>query len=1117
MHLTLLQKGKKLRHSGMLLLMFLIATSAMAQSNVTGVTQRITSGRITAEDKSPLPGVNVVIKGTSNGTVTDAEGNYQIIATSANDVVIFSFVGFASKEVRVGELTTLDVVLTPDTKQLNEVVVTALGIEKDAGKIGYAVQKVQGSDLTKAREPNAVNSLAGKVAGLTVGSSTEMMGRPNVVLRGNSDILFVVDGVPISTDTWNISSDDIENYTVLKGPNASALYGSRGQNGAILITTKKASRERPFTIEFNSSTMFDKGFLTNLQTQDEYGPGDNYQYAYGNDPLGKTGINSGDYDIWGPRFNFSDGPTRSVPQYDSPIDPATGIRQGTPWVNRGKNNLNRFVQTGILSTNNISISSRTDKADLRFSISQNSQRGIIPNTNLNITNVNMSQGFNFSSKVRLEATINYNHQSSPNTPDVQYGPNSLIYNIAIWGGADWNIDDMKSYWEDGKVGVQQKYAEHVKYNNPYFVAHEWLRGHNKNDLYGQVKLSFKINDHFDVSVRTQISTWDQFKSEKMPYSAISYDRYVAQGDYREDKRNLFENNTDALVKYTQNFGKFSVNAIGGANLRTFSYNSFYGTTDYLSVPGVYNFSNSKNSARFFNYNSNMQVGSAYYTLDLGYRNYFNISTTGRVDKLSTLPSSNNTYFYPSVSISTVVNEYVKLPEVITFLKLRASYANVKDGLTQYTIGPAFAALGIQTLPMVGYGAFNTTNQNGSYQVSSSAYDGPSYGNGSYYSTNNLYNNQPSTSYTNVISNPKLKPSSTSSFEYGLDAKFLENRIGFGATLFDNINGPKIFNLPVSESTGYSSAIQNGIKTQKQGIELTLSGTPLRNPTGLTWDVLVNWSTFKETLKEIYPADPTITNYNTYLKVGDRMDKWYGNKFYRSPDGSIITKSGLPMQDNGTPQFLGYTNPDWVFGINNKFTYKNFTFSFQFDGRVGGVILDYNELKLMQGGRHIWTTQGDMGVARKLEDADVFANNSTSGHYVGNGEEIVGGTPNIVNGVITNMNELTFAKNTTPVNLQNWVGGTRNFDEADRISRSFVKLREIILGYNLPKSALAKTPIRQASFSIVARNVFYWGAVKDYDIDPFSSGYNFSNNRTVTAGTLQTPTMRRYGFNINLVF
>jgi len=224
-----------------------------------------------------------------------------------------------------------------------------------------------------------------------------------------------------------------------------------------------------------------------------------------------------------------------------------------------------------------------------------------------------------------------------------------------------------------------------------------------------------------------------------------------------------------------------------------------------------------------------------------------------------------------------------------------------------------------------------------------------------------------------------------------------------------------------------------------------------------------------------------------------------------------------MEDNGTPQFLGYTNPDWVFGVNNKFTYKNFTLSFQLDGRVGGVILDYNEVKLMQGGRHIWTVQGDMGVARKLEDADVFANNSTSGHYVGNGEEITGGTPNIVNGVITNLNELTFSKNTTAVNLQNWVGGTRDFDEADRISRTFVKLREIVLGYNLPKSALAKTPIHQASISFVARNVFYWGAVKDYDIDPFSSGYNFSNNRSVTGGTLQTPTVRRYGININLVF
>jgi hypothetical protein len=226
---------------------------------------------------------------------------------------------------------------------------------------------------------------------------------------------------------------------------------------------------------------------------------------------------------------------------------------------------------------------------------------------------------------------------------------------------------------------------------------------------------------------------------------------------------------------------------------------------------------------------------------------------------------------------------------------------------------------------------------------------------------------------------------------------------------------------------------------------------------------------------------------------------------------------LPLEDNATPQFLGYTNPDWVFGINNKFSYKNFTLSIQLDGRIGGVMLDYNQLKLMQGGRHIWTTQGAMGEARRLEDADVKTTNSTSGHYVGDGVQIASGTPTIVNGVITNLNELTFTSNTTKVNLQNWVGGTRDFDEADKISKSFAKIREIVIGYNLPKSALSKTPIRQASVSIVARNVFYWGAVKDYDIDPFSSGYNFSNNRTVTQGTLQTPTVRRYGININLVF
>jgi TonB-dependent SusC/RagA subfamily outer membrane receptor len=407
----------------LILLMVMTATASWAQFPISG---KVTSG----EDSSPLPGVNVLIKGTANGSITDVNGEYKINASSSSDVLVFSFVGFTSQEMPVNGQTAINIVLATDAAQLDEVVVTALGIEKDVAKLGYAQQKVLGADLIKAREPNPLNSLVGKVAGLTVGASSEMLGRPQLVLRGETPLI-TVDGVPVVSDSWNISPDDIESYTVLKGPAASALYGSRGQYGAIMIITKKGSRDaRGFSIDFNSSTMVDKGFLTIPKVQNEYGGGEYNTYKFGNDALGQGGgFNQNDYDVWGPRLNG-----QLIPQYDSPVDPATGIRTATPYVARGKDNLQKYLRAGVLSTNNIAIAATGDKYDVRASVSHSYQRGIVPNTDLNINNFNISMGYNFTPKLRIESNLNYNRQYSDNIPDVNYGPNSMIYILDVCCG-----------------------------------------------------------------------------------------------------------------------------------------------------------------------------------------------------------------------------------------------------------------------------------------------------------------------------------------------------------------------------------------------------------------------------------------------------------------------------------------------------------------------------------------------------------------------------------------------------------------------------------------------------------------------------------------------------------
>ncbi|CCH03428.1 TonB-dependent receptor plug [Fibrella aestuarina BUZ 2] len=1077
--------------------------------SLSGRAQTITGRIVSADDQAPLPGVSILVKGTGVGTTSRADGTYTINVpnsqASGRAMLTFSFIGFASREVAVGNQSRIDVAMQPGDQQLSEVVITALGIKKDVRQTGVAIQQVDGATLVKAREPNPINSLVGKVAGLTIGASAELLRRPTIALRGNTDVLFVVDGVPINSDTWNISNDDIETYTVLKGASASALYGFRGKNGAILITTKRGSKDRRgFSVEVNTSQQLDNGFIAIPKVQDQYGPGDHGVYAFGD---GKgNGLNDGDYDIWGPRF---DG--QLIPQYDSPVVPGqtfttkfangnsfTSNRQPTPWVARGKDNLTRFLQTGILSTNNIAISSTGEKHDLRFSISQNYQLGLVPNTKLNITNFNVSAGYNFTPKLRFESNLNFNRQYTPNFPDVNYGPNSMIYNIVAWGGADWSIDDMKQIWQPGKEGTQQIYAEYQRYNNPWFMAKYWLRGHYKNDLYGYTSLRYKLIDGLELTAKTQLTTWNLLRTEKFPYSMTVYGREEARGDYREDRRNLFDNINQVLLQYNKPISKdISLNALAGGEIRVLNYNANWASTNYLNVPGVYNFANSSNPVLASNYTADMRVYSAYYSADVSFRDYATLSTTGRMDKLSTLPQANNTYFYPSVALSTVVSDYVKLPSVVSFLKLRASYANVKDALTQSTIG---STPGL-SFPL-GYG-----------DDYASAYGGPTYQNSAVYSTSLQYNNKPAAYYTNTLNNPDIKPNSTSQTEIGLDARFLNNRLALDAAYYISNDGPRIFSLPISGVTGYNARLVNGISTQKKGWEVSLTGKALRLPSGLSWDVVGNLSGYVERLKEVYPEGGINTlqssyfvggsSSNRFLNVGDRTDAFYSGAFIRTADGQLINDAGGRPIVNPVAQLLGYVNPKFVWGLNNRFAYKNLSFSFQFDGRVGGVIGDYVQQKTFQGGRNIETVEGALGAARANDVQNIKS-------YVGEGVQVVNGAAIKYDalGNITNYNELQFTPNTTQTFAQDYVARVYGQTEAFLISRSYAKLREVVIGYSLPQSLLGRVGIRQATVSLVGRNLLYFAERTDIDLDQFITG---------GVSSLQTPTTRRYGINLNLTF
>jgi len=562
---------------------------------------------------------------------------------------------------------------------------------------------------------------------------------------------------------------------------------------------------------------------------------------------------------------------------------------------------------------------------------------------------------------------------------------------------------------------------------------------------------------------------------------------------------LFENNTDVLATYNKKITPdISLTASAGGNIRTYDYQSTYITTDYLNVPassinpGAYAFDNSANPIKAYNYNAPMSVLSAYWFVDASFKNWINLGLTGRWDKNSTLPPSKNLGFYPSASLSFVLSEALKLPEAISFLKVRGSYAQVNKGNTLSTIGPTPTA----AFPLEYGSTYN------------SPYDGPDYSNSAVYSTPLVYDNKPGAYYPNTLTNSNLNTYQTTGTEVGLDVRFLSNRIGLDVTYFNNIDGPRISPQSLPSSTGYTGFLTNGEKTQREGVEITINAKPLDRG-DFKWNVLLNWSTFKETWKEFAPGQTR----KGFYQIGDRVDGYYAGAFYKTPDGQLINDAGgRPIRTN-VNQFLGNVNPDWSWGITNKFSYKNWGLTVQFDGRVGGSIVNYIQRQTFRGGRHIETVQGAMGVARAQDELGVKS-------YVGPGVIISNGQTikyDPVTGAITNYSELQFAPNTTATFLQDYISRYYAAEEANLMSRSYAKLREVTLSYNVPASLLKGSVLRAASLSLVGRNLLYFADKSDMDIDQYVNYSVQSSGIPDGYATLQSPSLRRYGFNINLTF
>lgn len=994
---------------------------------------------------------------------SDHSGKF-VIDAHIGDTLRIGYMGYLPKVFIVGNQSSSVISLIPNQQSLNEVVVTALGIKKEKQAIGYSVQEIKGKDMVKAREPNAISGLAGRVSGLTITPSTNLFGDPGITLRGRSNILIVVDGMPINTDSWNLSPDDIESYSVLKGANAAALYGNRGQNGAIVITTKRAkSQDKGFQVEFNSSTQLQTGYNAIPKIQTEYGPGSNYQYAFKDGRGG--GINDNDYNIWGPRFEG-----QLIPQYNSPIDPKTGQLIPLPWEARGKDNLKKFLQNGLLSTNNIAISTKNDHGDLRLSASQMFQRGTTPNTKLGSTNINLTGGINAGSKLRFDASINYNKQYSPNYPNIAYGPNSPIYILTLWGAADYDIDDLRNYWQPGKENVQQYNREYTIYDNPWMTAYENLRTYDKDDIYGYVSANYKFNDKLSLNARTSASTWNRNRTIKIPISANLYNYNIGGsrvGGYQETYDTFWENNTEVSLKYQNRIAEdigFSGSVFG--NLRTVSVKSLFARTDRgLTVPGVYDLSNSIMPTVSTNDRALRQVGSVYGFMDVDYKSMLFLNLTGRFDKSSTMPVKNNTYFYPSASLSAVISQMVTLPKVISALKIRGAYANV---------------------------ASDFVNESAQYDIYKLL---PAYSNYGRWA-----NSMTGVTYTDVLPNPDLVAERVKTAEIGLETRLFNNRLGFDFAFFRNLEGPRIIELATSVTSGVRARQTNGLTLLRKGLELSIDGTLIQQK-DFSWNVMVNASTNHAWLHDIDGHQTRSGN----VRVGERWDGYYVNDFQRDEKGMpIVGTNGLPAY-NPYVSRIGYSDNKFTASISNSFRYRDFSFSFLVDGRFGGLIKNVQDAKQWGSGTH-----PESANEYRLKDWENRDVKDYKGTVMTNGLKIVKGQLNTDQDgkIISDTRE--FAPNDISVLWQNWATNYYQSGPITAKSRTFVKLREIVFSYNVPANLLKNSRFfRSASVSVVGRNLLYFTGkgTQNMDLDQFTSA----------SSDYQTPSVKSFGLNLNATF
>ncbi|MHC5310868.1 SusC/RagA family TonB-linked outer membrane protein [Myroides sp. LJL116] len=1053
------------RHLLFFMLFFsLLPWGAMAQDgfNLQGV--------VLDHEGFSLPGASVTIKGSSYGVATDFEGNFSI-NVHKGDILIVSFIGYQNKEVSVNENNLLTIILQSEDSSLDEVVITALGITRAEKTIGYATQQVDVNKVQEVATPNVGSLLSGQVAGLQVSNPPGMMQAPSFSLRGKSPLV-VIDGIAVSTDFFDVSPEDIANINVLKGTSASVLYGSRGRNGAILITTKNAKQEG-IEVTASQNLMISAGFTVYPKTQTQYGSGSNGQYEFWDGKDG--GISDGDM-IWGPKFDGD----KKIAQWNSPIlDKATG--QIIPWYgsvestqynDRSKyervpiawqyhDNLKEFMQNGIISRTNFAVTNKSEKGSYRIGGEFSYNKDRVPNTSMYKGNLSFKSTSFLSDKFTLDSKFSYGKIHAPNVPNYGYNPSGHMYTILIWMGNDVNGRDLKNnLWVPGMEGYKQANYNYAWYNNPWFGAEYFKRIWDKDIVNSQLSLTYQANEDLVIQGRASAVSTSNSTEVQSPKSYFNYSA-SREGGFSIDNDQRLDFEYDILAMYNKDISNvISLNVNAGAASRYYQRKNTYSAADGLTVPGVYNLGNSTGNVTATNTTIKKAVNSVYGTIELDFYNAFFLTFAGRNDWSSTLSKANRSYFYPSASLSVMLSNLVSLPSSVDYLKLYTSWAEVSSDLDPYLLQAAYSPI------------------------------------------NPSFNGNQMVEYPNSILNPNLLPEKSRSFELGLSTSFLKRRLSMDLTYYRVVDSNFLIQFPVSEGSGFGSMRVNGNEYTTNGFEVSLVAK-IVDKEDFSYSTSVNWSTKEKKLTQIYGGAPKYGNFN----LNDRADSFYASVWETTPDGDLIldATTGLPTIDK-TPRKVGNLDPKWILGWNNTFKYKNLGLNIGIDGIWGGVMRSEVVEKMWWGGKH------PNSVAYRDQEYQ-----SGQGVYVPKGVNIVSGELiTDTNGNIVSDTRV-YQEHTTAISWQTWaqnypyrarVTQAQSKEFANIFDRTYFKLRTLAFSYDF--TSLLKTKrISALSASLTGYNLFIWKKSKGLYSDP--------DYDTTGANDIQDPSSRWIGLGVNVKF